>query len=82
MATIMPLAPDLQSKLDHLPDQPGVYLMKSARGEIVYIGKARVLAERVRTYFLKGSDHTPKTSVLIGQVGISKPSSRGPSWKR
>ena len=68
MATIMPLAPDLQSKLDHLPDQPGVYLMKSARGEIVYIGKARVLADRVRTYFLKGSDHTPKTSVLIGQV--------------
>ena len=68
MATIMSLSPDLQSKLDHLPDQPGVYLMKNARGEIVYIGKARVLADRVRTYFLKGSDHTPKTSVLVGQV--------------
>ncbi|MDQ6735853.1 MAG: excinuclease ABC subunit UvrC [Nitrospirota bacterium] len=64
----MPITPDLQSKLDHLPDQPGVYLMKSARGEIVYIGKARVLADRVRTYFLKGSDHTPKTSVLVSQV--------------
>jgi excinuclease ABC subunit C len=64
----MLLSPDLQSKLDHLPDQPGVYLMKSARGEIIYIGKARVLTDRVRTYFLKGSDHTPKTSVLVGQV--------------
>jgi excinuclease ABC subunit C len=64
----MPITPDLQSKLDHLPDRPGVYLMKSARGEIIYIGKARVLADRVRTYFLKGSDHTPKTSVLVGQV--------------
>ena len=64
----MPLTAELQSKLDHLPDQPGVYLMKSARGEIVYIGKARVLTDRVRSYFLKGSDHTPKTSVLVGQV--------------
>ena len=65
---VMPLSDELQSKLDHLPEQPGVYLMKSARGEIVYIGKARVLADRVRSYFLKGSDHTPKTSVLVGQV--------------
>jgi excinuclease ABC subunit C len=64
----MPITDELQSKLDHLPDRPGVYLMKNARGEIVYIGKARVLADRVRTYFLKGSDHTPKTSVLVGQV--------------
>jgi excinuclease ABC subunit C len=64
----MPLSSELQSKLDHLPEQPGVYLMKSARGEIVYIGKARVLADRVRSYFLKGSDHTPKTSVMVGQV--------------
>jgi excinuclease ABC subunit C len=64
----MPITSDLQSKLDHLPEQPGVYLMKSARGEIVYIGKARVLADRVRSYFMKGSDHTPKTSVLVGQV--------------
>jgi excinuclease ABC subunit C len=64
----MPITPELQSKLDHLPEQPGVYLMKTARGEIVYIGKARVLADRVRSYFLKGSDHTPKTSVLVGHV--------------
>ena len=58
----------LQSKLDHLPEQPGVYLMKNAAGEILYIGKAAVLADRVRSYFQKGSDHSPKTRVMLGQV--------------
>ncbi len=62
------MSQDLQSKLDHLPTQPGVYLLKSARGEILYIGKASVLADRVRSHFQRGSDHTPKTTVLVGQV--------------
>ncbi|MGH2359253.1 MAG: hypothetical protein ACRDGM_01755 [bacterium] len=47
MANAVTVSPELQSKLDHLPGQPGVYLMKSAGGEILYIGKARVLADRV-----------------------------------
>jgi excinuclease ABC subunit C len=59
---------ELKAKLDRLPTQPGVYLFKSARGEILYIGKAGVLADRVRSYFQRGSDHTPKTTVLVGQV--------------
>ncbi|TKB76251.1 MAG: excinuclease ABC subunit UvrC [Nitrospira sp.] len=58
----------LQSKLDHLPEQPGVYLMKSGRGEMLYIGKARVLADRVRNYFQPGAEHTPKTSLLVSQI--------------
>jgi excinuclease ABC subunit C len=62
------MSPHLQSKLDHLPEQPGVYLMKNRQGEILYIGKAAVLADRVRSYFQRGSDHTPKTTVLVGQV--------------
>ena len=37
----------LQATLDHLPKQPGVYLMKGKKGEILYIGKARVLTDRV-----------------------------------
>ncbi len=61
-------SPELLSKLDHLPQQPGVYLMKNVGGEILYIGKALVLADRVRSYFLKGADHTPKTLVMLGQV--------------
>ena len=64
----MIVSPELQSKLGHLPQQPGVYLMKNVRGEILYVGKALVLADRVRSYFLKGTDHTPKTSVMLGQV--------------
>lgn len=58
----------LQSKLSHLPDTPGVYLFKNGQGEIVYIGKAAVLADRVRSYFQKGADHSPKTTLLVSQV--------------
>ncbi|ALA56958.1 excinuclease ABC subunit UvrC [Nitrospira moscoviensis] len=58
----------LQSKLDHLPDNPGVYLFKDAQGEILYVGKAAVLADRVRSYFQKGVDHNPKTSLLVNQI--------------
>lgn len=62
------MTPEFQSKLDHLPDKPGVYLFKDARGEILYIGKAAVLAHRVRSYFQKGADHDPKTGLLVGQI--------------
>ncbi|MBI3603129.1 MAG: excinuclease ABC subunit UvrC [Nitrospirae bacterium] len=62
------MTPELQSKLAHLPEQPGVYLMKNGRGEILYIGKALVLADRVRSYFQKGSDPSPKTALLLSQV--------------
>ena len=60
---------NLQSTLDNLPEQPGVYLMKSAGGDILYIGKARVLADRVRSYFQTGADVTPKTQLLVAQIG-------------
>src|SRR5207245_10801281 len=42
--------------------------MKGKRGEILYIGKANVLADRVRSYFLKGADLTPKTRLLLSRV--------------
>ncbi|MDF0676169.1 MAG: excinuclease ABC subunit UvrC [Nitrospira sp.] len=58
----------LQSKLAHLPGSPGVYLFKSEQGEIIYIGKAAVLADRVRSYFQKGADHNPKTSLLVSHI--------------
>lgn len=59
---------DLQSKLAHLPESPGVYLFKNEQREIIYIGKAAVLADRVRSYFQKSADHSPKTSLLVTQV--------------
>lgn len=59
---------NLQSKLDHLPDQPGVYLMKNVGGDVLYVGKAAVLANRLRSYFQKGADQAPKTRLLMSQV--------------
>jgi excinuclease ABC subunit C len=41
----------LESKLASLPDAPGVYLHKNAEGKVIYIGKARNLKNRVRSYF-------------------------------
>ncbi len=64
----MAASPNLQSKLDHLPENPGVYLFKDERGEIIYVGKAAVLADRIRSYFQKGADHSPKTSLLLTQL--------------
>ncbi len=58
----------LQSKLDHLPEQPGVYLFKNAAGDIIYVGKASVLANRVRSYFQRQADHSPKTTLLVQQA--------------
>ena len=58
----------LQSKLAHLPGNPGVYLFKNEQGETIYIGKAAVLADRVRSYFQKGADHSLKTSLLVSHI--------------
>ena len=52
----------------NLPDSPGVYLMKGASGDILYIGKAGSLKDRVRSYFQKGANLTVKTSAMIEQV--------------
>src|SRR4026209_2694595 len=58
----------LDSKLAHLPDQPGVYLFKDRSGDVLYIGKAARIADRGRSYFLKGADHTPKTALLVSHI--------------
>lgn len=47
---------------------PGVYLMKNAQGRILYVGKARNLRNRLKSYFNKGRPADPKTTVLLGQV--------------
>ncbi len=56
------------SKLPHLPDGPGVYLWKGADGRILYVGKAKRLRSRVRSYF--GQDHieSAKTRHLVNQI--------------
>jgi excinuclease ABC subunit C len=47
------VTPELASALAKLPDKPGVYLMKDARGDVVYVGKAQSLRSRVRSYWQK-----------------------------
>jgi excinuclease ABC subunit C len=64
--------PDLRAQLDRqletIPTQPGVYLFKDRNGKIIYVGKARHLKKRVRSYFQAGRPHDPKTRVLIARV--------------
>mgnify|MGYP001823902169 CR=1 FL=1 len=50
---------DLEAKLGLLPDAPGVYLHKNARGKVIYVGKAGRLNQRVRSYFHRGGDKDP-----------------------
>ena len=64
----MATSAEFQSKLDYLPDLPGVYLFRDGRGDLLYIGKAAVLSNRVRSYFQKGTDHSPKNTVLVSHI--------------
>ncbi len=59
---------DLKLKVAQFPTDPGVYLMKNARDKVVYVGKAKNLRARVRTYFGAGGDHSIKTKYLMLQV--------------
>lgn len=58
----------LRSKLRVLPDRPGVYLMKDATGEILYVGKAKSLRPRVRSYFSSGPNESLKTRELVRRI--------------
>ncbi len=58
----------LSRKLDALPDTPGVYLWKSAAGEILYVGKAKSLRARVPSYFGPDGGATPERAVLADQI--------------
>lgn len=52
------LPEEVTAKLDSLPSQPGVYIFKGKKGEVLYVGKARSLRSRVRSYFQSGSSDT------------------------
>lgn len=58
----------LQERLATLPDSPGVYLMKDANGKIIYVGKARVLKNRVRQYFQANKNHSAKVKAMVAKV--------------
>lgn len=58
----------LREKLKGLPAEPGVYFHKSASGEIIYVGKAAVLRNRVRQYFQASRRRDPKTEALVEEI--------------
>src|ERR1700722_17467901 len=56
------------TKLPHLPDSPGVYLWRNAEGEVLYVGKAKRLRSRVRSYFGVDQAASLKTAHLVRQI--------------
>lgn len=58
----------LEAKLKTLPSSPGVYFHKSADGEIIYVGKAAILKNRVRQYFQSQRDMDVKTRALVAEI--------------
>lgn len=59
---------DIATKLKNLPDEPGVYIMYDADGNILYVGKAKVLKNRVRQYFQASSNKTEKVLAMLSHV--------------
>lgn len=59
---------DFEYQLKVLPDKPGVYLMKSSLGEVVYVGKAKVLKNRVRQYFQNSRNHSEKIKAMVKNI--------------
>jgi excinuclease ABC subunit C len=57
---------DLADALKHVPNQPGIYRMYDANNTLIYIGKAKVLKNRVRSYF--SGSHTPKVAAMVSQI--------------
>lgn len=62
------LRPDLKPQLASLPTKPGVYQYFNAEGDVIYVGKAINLRNRVRSYFHKAAGHDPKTHRLVTQI--------------
>ncbi len=67
----MEISQKLKDKLKTLPQQPGVYFHKDAKGKIIYIGKAANLKNRVSSYFQTRKDRDPKTLVLLQNIAMT-----------
>lgn len=59
---------NLEEELKNLPDQPGVYIMHAKDGEIIYVGKAKILKNRVRQYFGSNKNHSPKVVAMVSNI--------------
>jgi excinuclease ABC subunit C len=62
------LSTDFKELIKDFPQTPGVYLMKNALGKVIYVGKAKSLRARVRSYFHAAAEHSLKTRHLVNQI--------------
>src|SRR5207253_9635476 len=66
---MLPVPNAVATKLPHLPEGPGVYLWKGRDGTTLYVGKAKRLRSRVRSYFANDQLDSVKTRHLVGLIG-------------
>lgn len=59
---------ELHQKVLTLPKEPGVYIMKNKQDQVIYVGKAKVLKNRVSQYFQNEAKHTPKTRKMVENI--------------
>ncbi len=59
---------DIKEELKKLPDKPGVYIMKDENENIIYVGKAKILKNRVRQYFQDSANHSPKVVSMVKKI--------------
>ena len=59
---------DFTAELKKLPGKPGVYIMKNSGGDIIYVGKAVSLKNRVKQYFQSGHTHSPKVRAMVSRI--------------
>lgn len=59
---------DFEYHLKNLPSKPGVYLMKNSLGEVIYVGKAKILKNRVKSYFQNSKNHSEKVRVMVKHI--------------
>lgn len=65
---IMELTENLQKKIKNLPQNPGVYIMRDKDGKVIYVGKARVLKNRVSQYFRKEAQKYAKVAAMVSHI--------------
>ncbi len=58
----------IKEKLKNLPMRPGVYIMKNCDRDIIYVGKSKLLKNRVSQYFMNSKNHTPKTLAMVENI--------------
>lgn len=59
---------NLKEKLKTLPMSPGVYIMRDANNDVIYVGKSKLLKNRVSQYFMQSKNHTPKTVAMVEHI--------------